>query len=68
MMSAINFYYTKSKTTYVWSLRIKKRTFTFRIDKIGRSWKPNFLTYKLEDLNILGLYYEVGFIKEQNHR
>lgn len=66
-MFAINFYYTKSKTTHVWSLRIKKRTFTFRIDKIGRSWKSNFLTYKLEDLNILGLYYEVGFIKEQNH-
>lgn len=63
-MAVINYYYTKSKFTYVWSLRIGKRTFTFRIDKIGRNWKPKFLTYKLENLDILGLYYEVGFLKE----
>jgi hypothetical protein len=34
-----------------------------RIDKINNWWRPKFTTYKLQDLDLLGLYYEVGFVK-----
>jgi hypothetical protein len=46
----------------LWSLRIKFRTIVFRLDKISRWWRPTFKTYKSEDLDLLGLYYEVGFV------
>jgi hypothetical protein len=35
----------------------------FRLDKINNWWRPDFITYKLHDLNILGLYHEVGLVK-----
>ena len=63
-MSKFNFYFFKSKTSLVWSLRIKSRTLSFRLDRINRWWwKPKFITYKLEDLDLLGLYYEVGLVR-----
>jgi len=46
----------------MWSLRIKSRTIVFRLDKINNWWRPKFITYKLQDLDLLGLYYEVGFV------
>jgi hypothetical protein len=61
-VSKFNFYFLRSKGILIWSLRIKSRTFTFRLDKINRWWRPKFVTYKLQDLDILGLYYEVGFV------
>jgi hypothetical protein len=58
----VNFYRLKTKTTMMWSLRIKSRTIVFRLDKINNWWRPKFITYKLQDLDLLGLYYEVGFV------
>ena len=61
-MPKFNFYFFRSKTSLVWSIRIKSRALRFRLDKIGRWWRPTFKTYKLEDLDLVGLYYEVGFV------
>jgi len=62
-VSRINFYFLRTKNTLVWSLRIRSRTMVFRLDKINNWWRPDFITYKLHDLNILGLYHEVGLVK-----
>lgn len=62
-MRIYNFYFVKSKTSYAASVRINKRVWTLRFDKGAHRWKCKFLHYKLEDLDILGLYYEVGFLK-----
>ena len=59
----INFYFLRTKTTIMWSLRIKSRTMILRLDKINNWLRPKFITYKLQDLDLLGLYYEVGFVK-----
>ena len=57
------FYFLRTRTTIMWSLRIKSRTMILGIDKINNWWRPKFTTYKLQDLDLLGLYYEVGFVK-----
>ena len=63
----INFFYLKSKFSHVWSFRIKNRVVTLRLDKTAKFWRPKFITYKLEYLDLIGFYYESGFLKyEQN--
>ncbi len=63
-----NFYFFRTKSALTWSLRIKSRTMVFRLEKINNWWKPKFITYKLHDLDLLGLYYEVGFVKIKNDK
>jgi hypothetical protein len=64
----VNFYFLRTKTTIMWSLRIKSRTMIIRLDKINNWWRPKFITYKLQDLDLLGLYYEVGFVKIKDNK
>ena len=58
-MCNINFYHVRSGSDSVWSLRIKDRVFVLRYKKR----KLNFNHYKLEYLDVLGFYYEIGWIK-----
>jgi hypothetical protein len=62
-MSWFNFYHVRDTCRYVWSIRIKLRVFVLRRDKINYKWKWKFIYYKLENLDIIGLYHEVGYAK-----
>jgi hypothetical protein len=63
----INFFYLKSKFSHIWSIRIKNRVVTLRLDKTSKLWRPKFITYKLEYLDLLGLYYESGLLKYERN-
>jgi len=63
----INFYYCKSRFSCVWSIRINKRVITVRLDKTARFWRPSFVTYRLEYLDLTALYYEGGLLKYERN-
>jgi hypothetical protein len=60
-MPWFNFYHVKDKTSFVWSIRLKHQVCVLRRDKINYKWKWKFIYYKLEYLDIVGLYHEVGW-------
>jgi hypothetical protein len=63
-MSILNFYHVRTNQGHVWSLRIKDRVWVLKTNKR----KLSFKYYKLEYLDILGLYYEVGWIQNQTEQ
>lgn len=64
-MRHICFYQIKEKYNYVCSLRIKDYVWTLRAKKIKHYWHFKFKYHKLEYLDIVGFYYEIGWIKDK---
>lgn len=62
-MKVFNFYKIKSPGYKVWCLKFYKHTFHFSMLKVKRKWKLKITHIRLDDLDIIPLYYEVGFLK-----
>lgn len=62
-MKYFNYYRTKSKGNYVWSIRLFYHTVNIRLEKVKNKWRLNLKYMKLYNLDLIPFYYEVGFIK-----
>lgn len=65
-MKHFNYYLINEKYYKVLSIRIFQHTFRILIKRLNQKWTFDFNHMKLEQLNIIPLYYEVGFIKYKN--
>jgi len=67
-MRYFDYYHITSQFYYVWCVRIFSHSFRLRLDKSNKKWRLTFKHYKLCNLDLLPLYYEVGLIKYQNNK
>jgi hypothetical protein len=58
-MKNVNYYYSNDRYIFVWTLRFKGIYVSLRRNKVAKTW--NFYIKRIADLDILGLYHEIGW-------
>ena len=65
-MANFSWYIINEKYYKVCSFRIHKHSYRIVVKKIKKKWQVEFGHLKLEYLDIVPLYYEVGLLKYQD--
>ena len=58
-MKNVNYCYFDDRYSSSWTLRFKGIYTSLRRDKVSRTWR--FYMKRITDLDILGLYHEIGW-------
>jgi hypothetical protein len=58
-MKNVNYHYSNDRYSSLWTLRFKGIYMSLRRNKVAKTW--HFYIKRITDLDILGLYHEIGW-------